>query len=117
MENRIIWTFDNLDLEKRVIGPLNQTLNLISTELNIELSHKPNHLILNSGDSKLIESLMKVLSKDNNVTFAIEENEKLDKDSIYKKDVNIDEYDYVNNEEHAKKILEMIEDKLKEIRG
>lgn len=31
--------------------------------------------------------------------------------------INIDEYDYVNNEEHAKKILEMIEDKLKEIRG
>ena len=62
MENRIIWTFDNLDLEKRVIGPLNQTLNLISTELNIELSHKPNHLILNCGDSNLIESLMKVLS-------------------------------------------------------
>lgn len=62
MENKIIWTFDNLDLEKRVIGPLNQTLNLINTELNIELTHIPNHLILNSGEKDLIEFLMKILS-------------------------------------------------------
>ena len=62
MENKIIWTFDNLDLEKRVIGPLNQTLNLISTELNIELSHIPNHLIINNGEKDLIEFLMKILS-------------------------------------------------------
>lgn len=31
--------------------------------------------------------------------------------------IDIDKYDYVNNEEHAKEILEMIENKLKEIRG
>ena len=31
--------------------------------------------------------------------------------------INIDEYDYVNNEEDAKEVLQMIENKLKEIRG
>ena len=69
-----------------------------------------NILLVGKGISN--ESLMKVLSKDNNVTFAIEENEKLDKDSIYKKDVNIDEYDYFyiapgvpNNDELYQKLL------------
>jgi len=31
--------------------------------------------------------------------------------------INIDEFDYVNNEEDQKKVLQMIEDKLKEIRS
>ena len=31
--------------------------------------------------------------------------------------IDIDKYDYVNNEEDAKEVLQMIENKLKEIRG
>ena len=31
--------------------------------------------------------------------------------------IDIDKYDYVNNEEDAQKVLQMVEDKLKEIRG
>ena len=31
--------------------------------------------------------------------------------------IDIDKYDFVNNTEHANKVLQMIEDKLKEIRG
>ena len=31
--------------------------------------------------------------------------------------ISIDEYDYVNNEEDAKKVLQLIDNKLQEIRG
>lgn len=31
--------------------------------------------------------------------------------------INIDKYDYVNNEQHRKEVIEMIENKLKEVRG
>lgn len=31
--------------------------------------------------------------------------------------INIDNYDYVNNEQHRKEVIEMIENKLKEVRG
>ncbi|MCI9110200.1 deoxynucleoside kinase [uncultured Clostridium sp.] len=31
--------------------------------------------------------------------------------------LNIDKYDYVNNEQHRKEVIEMIENKLKEVRG
>ena len=51
-----------------------------------------NILLVGKGVSN--ESLRKELSKDNKITFAIEENEKLNHESIYKKDVNIDDYDY-----------------------
>lgn len=48
-------------------------------------------LILGRGKSALC--LERELIKENNVTFAIEENELLDNKSIYKKDVNINQYD------------------------
>ena len=46
-----------------------------------------NILLVGKGISN--ESLKKVLEKDNTITFAIDENENLDDESIYKKDVNI----------------------------
>ena len=48
-------------------------------------------LILGRGISA--RSLYRVLSINNNVFYAIDDNEELDKDSIYKKDVDIDLYD------------------------
>ena len=45
MDKNIIWTFDNLELEKRMTGPVNQTLNLINTELCVNINHIPNHFL------------------------------------------------------------------------
>ena len=44
-------------------------------------------LILGRGKSAL--AVKKYLEKDNKITFAIEDNESLDQESIYKKDVDI----------------------------
>ena len=65
MDKNIIWTFDNLDLEKRMTGPVNQTLNLINTELGINITHIPNHFILddNTTFKKVAEMLLQVVSK------------------------------------------------------
>lgn len=65
MDKNIIWTFDNLDLEKRMTGPVNQTLNLINTELGINITHIPNHFILddNTTFKEVAEMLLQVLSK------------------------------------------------------
>lgn len=64
MVENIIWTFDNLELEKRLIGPVNQTLNLINTELGINITHIPNHLILDSSENvDIVKSLLVVVSK------------------------------------------------------
>lgn len=63
MNNKIIWTFDNLELEKKVIGPVNSSLNIINEFLETKLTHIPNHLLLEEGyDSKIILSLLEFLS-------------------------------------------------------
>lgn len=49
--------------------------------------------ILLIGKGKSNELLKKELEKNNNVKFAIEDYEKIDNDCIYKKNVNINEYD------------------------
>ena len=65
MVDNIIWTFDNLELEKRLIGPVNQTLDLINTELGVKISHIPNHFILDDSLDKilLIKTLLTILGK------------------------------------------------------
>ena len=65
MEKNIIWTFDNLELEKRMTGPVNQTLDLINTELGVCINHIPNHFILESSDDSvlIIKTLMNIVSK------------------------------------------------------
>lgn len=65
MDKNIIWTFDNLELEKRMTGPVNQTLDLINTELGVCINHIPNHFILESSDDSvlIIKTLMNVVSK------------------------------------------------------
>ena len=64
MEKRVIWNFNDLELEKRIIGPVNQTLNLINTELGANVYHIPNQLISTDNDEliNLFVSLMKVVS-------------------------------------------------------
>ncbi len=64
MDNNIIWTFDNLELEKRMIGPLNQTIDLINTELGINISHIPNHYILDDSVSNvtIVKTLLNIVS-------------------------------------------------------
>lgn len=65
MDKNIIWTFDNLELEKRMTGPVNQTLDLINTELDVCINHIPNHFILESSDDSvlIIKTLMNIVSK------------------------------------------------------
>lgn len=65
MDKNIIWTFDNLELEKRMTGPVNQTLDLINTELGVCINHIPNHFILESSDDSvlIIKTLMNIVSK------------------------------------------------------
>lgn len=64
MEKRVIWNFNDLELEKRIIGPVNQTLNMINTELGANVYHIPNQLISTDNDEliNLFVSLMKVVS-------------------------------------------------------
>lgn len=64
MDKRVIWNFNDLELEKRIIGPVNQTLNMINTELGTSVYHIPNQLISTDNDelSNLFASLMKVCS-------------------------------------------------------
>lgn len=64
MEKRVIWNFNDLELEKRIIGPVNQTLNMINTELGTNVYHIPNQLISTDNDEliNLFVSLMKVVS-------------------------------------------------------
>ena len=65
MDKNIIWTFDNLEIEKRMTGPVNQTLDLINTELGVCINHIPNHFILESCDDSvlIIKTLMNIVSK------------------------------------------------------
>ena len=65
MDKNIIWTFDNLELEKRMTGPVNQTLDLINTELGVCINHIPNHFMLESSDDSvlIIKTLMNIVSK------------------------------------------------------
>ena len=64
MDKRVIWNFNDLELEKRIIGPVNQTLNMINTELGTSVYHIPNQLISTDNDelSNLFVSLLKVCS-------------------------------------------------------
>lgn len=63
MNNKTIWTFDNLEFEKKVIGPVNQSLNIINTELDLNIVHIPNQLLLDEHyDIKLITNLLEILS-------------------------------------------------------
>lgn len=65
MGENIIWTFDNLELEKRMIGPVNQTIELINTELGVKISHIPNHFLLDDEGAKIliVKSLLTVVNK------------------------------------------------------
>lgn len=65
MKNKIIWTFDDLDFEQKVIGPLNQGLAIISAELDIKLEHINNHLLLEEDCDKeeLVISLITLLKR------------------------------------------------------
>lgn len=63
MNHNIIWTFDNVELEKKIIGPVNSSLNLINQFLNIKLTHIPNHLLLNEDYAlKKILGLLNLLT-------------------------------------------------------
>lgn len=44
--NKIIWKFDNLEFEKSFIGPVNQNLGLINTELSCNITHINNCLLI-----------------------------------------------------------------------
>ena len=62
--SNIIWTFDNLDFEKKVIGPLNQSLSIINLELDINLTHIPNHLLIDNDEmTDLVLTLLNILNR------------------------------------------------------
>lgn len=65
MDKIIVWTFDDLELEKRMTGPVNQTLNLVNTEFGVNLTHIPNQLISNEEKNNLdvVKMLLQVVSK------------------------------------------------------
>ena len=70
MNNKIIWTFDDILIEQKIIGPLNQNLELISKELGVEISHTYNQLSISCENEKedLIVTLLTILTsleKDN----------------------------------------------------
>lgn len=70
MNNKIIWTFDDILIEQKIIGPLNQNLELISKELGVEISHTYNQLSIPYETKKedLIGTLLTILTsleKDN----------------------------------------------------
>lgn len=70
MNNKIIWTFDDILIEQKIIGPLNQNLELISKELGVEISHTYNQLLIPYETKKedLIGTLLTILTsleKDN----------------------------------------------------
>lgn len=70
MNNKIIWTFDDILIEQKIIGPLNQNLELISKELGVEISHTYNQLSIPYETKKedLIVTLLTILTsleKDN----------------------------------------------------
>ena len=58
MDKIIVWTFDDLELEKRMTGPVNQTLNLVNTEFGVNLTHIPNQLISNEENNNLITTII-----------------------------------------------------------
>lgn len=64
MDKKVIWNFDDLELEKRIIGAVNQTLNMINTELGMSVYHIPNQLISTDTDklNNIFISLMKTVS-------------------------------------------------------
>ena len=70
MNNKIIWTFDDILIEQKIIGPLNQNLELISKELGVEISHTYNQLsiLYETKKEDLIVTLLTILTsleKDN----------------------------------------------------
>lgn len=64
MNKNPIWTFDDSNFEKEFIGPRNVNLDIIATELDIEISHINNHLLVdeNNPNAKYIISLLKILT-------------------------------------------------------
>ena len=65
MNNNVLYTFDDLELEKKVIGPMNQGVNLINLELEVELTHVPNYLMYKKDNPNLnkVLALINLLKK------------------------------------------------------
>ena len=106
MADNIIWTFDNLELEKRLIGPVNQTLNLINTELGINLTHIPNHLLLeNSELGDVVKSLLLILSKLSNSGIDFSDRDLVHMIQLLKMSNNVDAISDEIVEFYKKKIL------------
>ena len=65
MNNKVIWTFDNIESEQAFIGPLNKNINLLEQELDIKLEHINNTLFIDNSvdDSKvdLVKAIIKLL--------------------------------------------------------
>lgn len=65
MNNNVLYTFDDLELEKKVIGPMNQGVNLINLELEVDLTHVPNYLMYKKDNPNLnkVLALINLLKK------------------------------------------------------
>lgn len=58
----IIKTFDSCDIEKIIIGPLNINLSIISEELNININHINNSIVVDQDeDLEKVELLKKII--------------------------------------------------------
>ncbi len=61
MDKKIIWTFDDLEFEKIFIGPVNHSLDIINSELNVHLNHINNHLLIEESDLDHLEVVVSVI--------------------------------------------------------
>ena len=107
MDKNIIWTFDNLELEKRMTGPVNQTLNLINTELCVNINHIPNHFTLDKDNDSIliIKTLMSVVSKLTNNGIEFSDRDLVHVIQILKSCDNLDKKEDEIVEFYKKKIL------------
>lgn len=107
MDKNIIWTFDNLELEKRMTGPVNQTLNLINAELCVNINHIPNHFILDKDNDSIliIKTLMSVVSKLTNNGIEFSDRDLVHVIQILKSCDNLDKKEDEIVEFYKKKIL------------
>ena len=107
MDKNIIWTFDNLELEKRMTGPVNQTLNLINAELCVNINHIPNHFTLDKDNDSIliIKTLMSVVSKLTNNGIEFSDRDLVHVIQILKSCDNLDKKEDEIVEFYKKKIL------------
>lgn len=73
---KVIWSFNNIELEKKIVGPVNTNLTIIGTDLGYKIEHTNNYLMIDDDldEAKLVclLEILDILYKDD-INFGLRE--------------------------------------------